>query len=330
MSLLQAGKPVEAIVEFRSALKDSPKDVELMLGLALALRTTNKLSEAIVVLKDAVAISPRRGDLYYELGATYSSNNQHELAVQNLEVATDLLPYRSRPWQSLGASLAMLKRYDESVAAYERSIGYEPDDFLPHFGLAQLYADQDKWELAAREYQAINHMRPEFRPAWTGLLSAYNSLKQYDRALSLAEQILKTNADDLDIVAGYAIALDGVDRQEDAIKQYKIILAKNGNNPLIWGNFGWSQYGAGKYADAIISTRKAISLDPKLAYVKFNLGLIYAVQGDSVTARKEYAEAIKIAIPSDYKGPLDDVRDALKKQPESKILKETLLLLQGK
>ena len=57
-------------------------------------------------------------------------------------------------------------------------------------------------------------------------------------------------------------------------------IAANPKAATVWGNLGWTQFGMGKYEEAIISSHKALELDSKLAYVKFNLGLIYAVQND--------------------------------------------------
>src|SRR5207302_1278944 len=98
---------------------------------------------------------------------------------------------------------------------------------------------------------------------------------------------------------------------------------------IVWGNLGWTLYGMGKYDEALAASRKALELDAKLAYVRFNMGLIYAVQGDWTRAEKEYRDALSAAQTSDIDAAMDDVREAQKKAPSSTVLKQALALLQG-
>ena len=92
----------------------------------------------------------------------------------------------------------------------------------------------------------------------------------------------------------------------------------------MWGNLGWAQYNAGKFEDAIKSSRKALTYDSKLAYVRLNLGLLYAVQNRWSDAQKEYKEAVTVSAPVDIHSGMNDVREALKKQPNVGALKQAL------
>ena len=161
-----------------------------------------------------------------------------------------------------------------------------------------------------------------------GLLTAWNSQKEYGKAVPAAEFLVKAAPSDLDARSALAIAYDGIERRDDAIREYQRILDVNAANPLIWGNLGWTQYNAGKYSDALASSKKALAIDSSLAYVRFNLGLIYAVLGDSANSKKEYAEALKKCLPPELKAGIDDLKDALHKKPNSSTVKEALQQLE--
>jgi tetratricopeptide (TPR) repeat protein len=147
--------------------------------------------------------------------------------------------------------------------------------------------------------------------------------------VKLAEPVAKAVPGDLDLRAALAIAYEGLGRREEAIKEYQSILAANPNAATIWGNLGWTQYGAGKLTEAIESSRKALERDPSLAYVRLNIGLIYAVQGDWENSRKEYEAAFPLSKAPDISAGIDDIRDALRKKPDSAVLKQALALLQA-
>src|SRR5262249_16032834 len=106
------------------------------------------------------------------------------------------------------------------------------------------------------------------------------------------------------------------------------ILESNPKVPTMWGNLGWTQYGMRKYAEALESSRKALAIDPKLAYVRFNIGLIFAVQNDWDHAQKEYADAIAIAQLSEIAAGIEDIKDALKKKPDCIALKQSQKVLE--
>lgn len=70
-----------------------------------------------------------------------------------------------------------------------------------------------------------------------------------------------------------------------------------------YGNLGWKAFENGDVAKCIEYSKKALSLDNSLGYVKANLGLCYLVQNDEPTATEYYIEAL-----SDFKKVSDKVQ----------------------
>lgn len=327
--LAQEKKFDEAAAEFQQAIKENPKDIKARTGFATVLLGQNKPADAAEQYRALADIVPQSPEYRFDLGVALLQARKNDEAVEAFKRAEDLAPYTTRPLLGLANAYTQMHRYDDALQTYLRALGYQPDDFTIHQSIAQLYGELERWPEMIRHSEAALRLNPQYRPAVLGLISAYNSQKDFKRALDEADDVLKSNPNDLDVRSGRAIALDGLERRDEAIKEYQTVIAGNPKVPSIWGNLGWTQYGAGKYADAIASSRKALELDSNLAYVRFNLGLIYAVQGDWTAARKEYDAAVAVAEARDLSAGIGDVKDALKKQPSSSALKEALRYLQS-
>jgi tetratricopeptide (TPR) repeat protein len=322
-------KFLEAATEFKEAIKENPKDIKARTGYATVLLSQNRPEEAADQYRALAEMSPQSPEYRFDLGIALLQARKTEDAIQAFKRAEDLAPYTSRPLLGLANAYTQERRYDDALAAYQRALGYQPEDFTIYQSIAQVYADLERWPEVVRQTQAALRLNPGYRQARLLLISALNSEKDYRRALEESDAALKAAPEDLDLHSARAIGLDGLERRDEAIKEYQGVVKANPNVASVWGNLGWTQYGAGKYADAIASSRKALELDAKLAYVRFNLGLIYAVQGDSANSRKEYEAAVAVAEPADLRAGIEDVKDALKKQPNSEALKAALTYLQA-
>ena len=98
-------------------------------------------------------------------------------------------------------------------------------------------------------------------------------------------------------------------------------------NTEYWGDLGWFQYLDGQIDAAIATSQKAIAMNPQATFIRYNLGLCYAVKGDGSKAQAEYTKALAQANPSETQAALKDIQDALKKHPASPTLKQAQTLL---
>lgn len=88
---------------------------------------------------------------------------------------------------------------------------------------------------------------------------------------------------------------------------------------LLYGNLGWKEFEKGNLNQCLELSNKALSYDPNLCYVKFNIALVHLVQQDD-TAIDDYVTAItdlkKDRNPKNTLiGALQDVRDLKSKKP---------------
>jgi hypothetical protein len=89
-----------------------------------------------------------------------------------------------------------------------------------------------------------------------------------------------------------------------------------------YGNLGWKAFETGDVTKCIEYSKKALSLDNSLGYVKANLGLCYLIQNDEITATEYYIEALsdikKMPNKADrsltLNAAIKDINEVLKKQ----------------
>lgn len=90
-----------------------------------------------------------------------------------------------------------------------------------------------------------------------------------------------------------------------------------------YGNLGWRSYESGDIDKCIEYSRKALTFDNTLGYVKSNLGLCYLIKGDEATASDYYIESIadikRLKLTTQIKeylqASIDDINNALSKNP---------------
>jgi tetratricopeptide (TPR) repeat protein len=90
-----------------------------------------------------------------------------------------------------------------------------------------------------------------------------------------------------------------------------------------YGNLGWTSYEAGNLDKAIEYSKKALTLDSTLGYVKANLGLFYLLKGEKDQATEYYIEALgniknlpdPIMVRESLDAVVKDLEEAKKKHP---------------
>lgn len=325
---LQAGKSEEAVAAFLEAIRENGKDIRAHVGLGQAYERLGRLTDAEQAYRTAVDLNPLSADLRMALGGCLLDLNRPAEAEREYRRAADLAPMNARAAIGIGESLAAQGLYDDALAAFLRASGYEPDSPDPYLAIARMHAGREHWTLAAEHYRAALRLSPGNRQARIGLISVLNSGRMYAQALQEAEATLRIVPNDLDVQANLAIALDGLGRYDEAVALYQKLLAE-APSAILWGNLGWTQYNAGKYAEAIESSRKALEMDPKLAYVRLNLGLFYAVQNRWEEARREYSAALEVATDADIRSGLQDVLDAMKSRQDVAALAQARQFLEA-
>jgi len=111
---------------------------------------------------------------------------------------------------------------------------------------------------------------------------------------------------------------------EGCTSKYKVNKTPEQEKGVTFGNLGWKAYENGDVDKAIEFSKKALTFDNSLGYVKANLGLFYLIKNDEMTATEYYVDAIsdfkrdRLSAKHSFEAAIDDIKQAIKKYPDMK------------
>jgi len=234
-----------------------------------------------------------REDFFFNRGLAYRYLGDYKASVADFNQVIALHPNNGNAYDIRAFCYTALGDYDRAIADYNIGIAHDPHPGTI-FERGQAYLKKKDYQKALADLNRSIALQANFAPAYPLRAEAYIGLKEYDRAVADAEQAARLE-----------------------------------NSAANRGSLGWYQYLAGKLPEAITNEQMAVKMDPNLTFARFNLGLCYAVQGNADAAQTAYQDALSHAKPADLQGALQDVKDALKKQPNTPALNQAETLLQN-
>ena len=112
---------------------------------------------------------------------------------------------------------------------------------------------------------------------------------------------------------GYLLQPNGLAKYDLALVQKSVEAYEQtipqSRSPYLYGNLGWGYYLLEKYEQSLESSLKALALQPKLVYVRMNLGLTYLRMKQHEKSFETYSNFIELAQFSDYEGAIRDLKE---------------------
>jgi len=103
----------------------------------------------------------------------------------------------------------------------------------------------------------------------------------------------------------------------------------------MFGGLGWKAYEKGEYDKCLELSKKAIELNPNLGWVHNNIGLVYLIKGDYISAIDSYSTAITLFKKSDnpshwFNESIKDLKALIAKHGQLEGANDILEMLQNK
>lgn len=159
----------------------------------------------------------------------------------------------------------------------------------------KVYASLNQHEEAARDFTAVLEKRKEFRSAQVGLALAYSGLNKQTEAMTLVEQLLAKDPNDIELQLVKGRALRTQNKLDEAIAAYQKVLAGKSNldaklelTALYRQKKDYPK--ATELALAIIKSGEAKGRN--FSIVVLELGRAYLEQGDNDRAKNTFNELL--------------------------------------
>ncbi|MGV8844345.1 MAG: tetratricopeptide repeat protein [Pseudomonas sp.] len=308
--LVELDRLDDAQAEFASLVQQFPEDDELRFSLALVSLEAQAWREAIVYLEDLVARDSHIDAAHLNLGRAHEELQDPDSALREYALVgpgNDYLPAQQR----LSELLIADKRLDEAATHLAQARESQPDYAIQLYlieseALASNQHPERAWRLIE---QALGEFPEDLNLLYTRAMLAEkrNDIVQLEQDLRFILERETDNAMALNAL-GYTLA-DRTTRYAEAKRLIEQALLLNPDDPAILDSLGWVNFRLGNLPEAERLLRQALERFPDHE-VAAHLGEVLWVSGQQREARKVWSKA-------------------LKDQPDSPVLRSTLLRLTG-
>ena len=308
--LVEQDRLDDAKGEFASLLQQFPQDDDLRFSLALVCLEAEAWHEAIVYLEELIERDSHVDAAHYNLARAYEALDEKDSALIEYALvgpSNDFLPAQARQTQLLFDS----QRGAEASQRLSEARTVQPDYAIQLYLIeSEALASHNQHEQA---WQVVQQALEQF-PDDLNLLYTRAMLAEKRDDLDLLEQdlrfILEREPDNSMALnaLGYTLA-DRTTRYDEAKALIEQALQLNPQDPAILDSLGWVNYRLGNLDEAERLLRQALARFPDHE-VAAHLGEVLWARGKQREARKVWA-------------------NALKQQPDSTLLRSTLLRLTG-
>lgn len=142
--------------------------------------------------KRAIKLNPSYATAYHWYAHLLSRLERHEEAIANNERAQELDPLSLVINSSLGDMLLNARQYDQALEAYQKALEMNPDFWIGHMNIPEIYVIKGMYERAIAKIQEIKSLSGGWYPeleTWTGI--AYVRLGKRDKAQEVLNNLIE-------------------------------------------------------------------------------------------------------------------------------------------
>ena len=279
----------DAMGEFRKADAIRPNDARVALAMTQILFAGKRDEEGEALAKNFLAIRKEFIPMYDVLEAHYIQAHRTADAEHLLEAEIAALPKNAHPRLHL-ANLYKTEGRDREMSQLLGEIASDRADFPAGAALAgDFYADSGRWEDALAQYRAGVQQARDFDKVLyeKRIERMYEAMGKREEALAEANEVLKANPKDTDVLMARAVLLrespNASDRQM-ATDQLKALAAEYPQNEVVLYHLGLSYLAQGDAAAAWKEFEKSAQLRKDYAAPRLRLAEIADGAGDYAAA----------------------------------------------
>ena len=310
--LLAAGQTEDAIASYAQALQLQPNSCQINQKLAEALGQAGKWAEATAYYRQAIELdqtkTPSTEKTHRARGDLFRSQGKIEAAISEYNLAVKVQPNSAELWANLGSLYAQQQQWQQAISSYQRALKIKPNFAGVCRNLARVFKRVGKQQLASDYlYRALTlepnrssaedclelgdilsarqksepaidcylraiKLRSDLTEAYIGLAKVLTDLKQIDRALNLARQLINQNPEQAAPYIYQGSILRIQQKWTEAIAAYQQAIKIQ---PQLWQAYQYLaeiKFQQEKWAEAAAAFRHAISIKPDLSWLHHNLG----------------------------------------------------------
>ncbi|MBC7786326.1 MAG: tetratricopeptide repeat protein [Methylophilaceae bacterium] len=181
------GKPEQAIISYRNALRLQPNTPDLHFNLGIVLTNTGELDAAAASYRKAIGLNPKFFEAYGNLGTLLQKQGKLEEAVANYRKAISIQP-DAGGYFNLATALRDQGRLEDAITSYEKAIQLYPKYADAYNNLGETLRDQGNMDLAVKYYQKTLGLNPQHANANYNMAEFLYLAKGFNEAIPYFER----------------------------------------------------------------------------------------------------------------------------------------------
>jgi len=181
--LADLGKYNEAISNYRTSIRLSPRYAEAHYNLGTALRKIGEYGEAVTSFEEAIKLMLNNAEVYNELGSTLKELGRYEEAVDSFKKAIGLTPSHAETHNNLGTVLQELGRLEDAVSSYVKAIELRPNYAIANNNLGNALSLSGKYDEAIKSFKKTAHLTTTSTTIYTNIGNTYKKMGMYQKAI---------------------------------------------------------------------------------------------------------------------------------------------------
>jgi tetratricopeptide (TPR) repeat protein len=250
-----------------------------------------------------------KGVSYYQRGSKATEQDSVKLlydkSIEAFSSAIEIEPDSADTYKNLAFVHMSSAQYDKAIAPLEKLIEKEQSldgyKFLSEILYEKGVENENKYKMSKN------------------LSDSLEAMKNYNQAITVAEEGRKKYPDDSDILLTLSNAYIGANKIDIAIDAFKAGVEKEPNNQYYHYNYGVLLLGKNDFVAAEEQFKRALEIDPNYYNASYNLAVTYVRWGANINKiadekgeldNTEYKEKYRMALPY-----LEKIVDEKKDEP---------------
>ncbi len=299
----------KAVSEYRAALEFDPDSAFLRVRLAALEFLSGNMQRAMAMLDQVESAQVRDAPVLVEMARIYAGGGQFDRALGFYDEAIRLNPERGETYFDKGVLLLNLKRPGEAETVLARGLDHAPESHFGYFYRGKALEAQGKRTEAKEAYRQTIERAERFEPAYQALLKLYEfdgnleegirlyeqfvasatprdetfrkdfvrflmKQKDYERALSLLEQMIVDQPQDVKVQIQRALVYVEMEEPRRAVTELEGILQAHPSELRVRDYLGWLYEQIDDVEGALDAYRTNIDLDATFYDSHIHLGIL--------------------------------------------------------
>jgi len=291
---LKTGEPTKAFELAKKALDIVQDDYLLYYLAGTALLANKNIKQSVVYLEQAMALESNHSQICNNLGTAYLTLGDYDKAYETYLHASNINPKDSMTYYNIASILQIQNKHEQACEYFEKAYSI---DNLEHY-MVSLALSEFKAGLiqeAIKHYKILATKHPEKHNFKYNLACCYEKIKEYSFAIGILDQLVLLNPKSKIMAQKLAKLYLLTDQPLKAKEIYEKIINIGIVSEEIYYQYALICVKTDNLDTAEKILKKVIELNPKAAYARKDLGIIYLEKRLFDYAKDEFEKAYEIA-----------------------------------